>query len=274
MTQRSKVAILGTGQSLVAAPFGDPSFAKWTQNGAWSAALQADVHFEMHDYEGEQGFAAVYGPEYVAWLKARTNPTYMLEARPWVPSSRRFPIESMTEQFGEVWASTLCYMLALAITKGCSEIALCGIEMHGKQEYLQEREWVQQLRGQALGRAVKVTFPGGSALEKRSTRYGYDGAGVPDAVFAVVQREQALAKLRRDHAEVELQRAEGARLAYEGLRKRCPPGELLDVLVKAEAAATLRRDKAMAQRIESEGALASAERSERALELVAVGGAA
>lgn len=274
MEARLKVAIVGTAPSMVAAPVDDASYDIWTVNGSWELP-RSDVHFEMHRHGGPAEFAEVYGAAYVAWLGRRSEPTYMTDVRDWVPSSRALPIGTLTEAFGEMWrGGTVPYMLALAILKGYVEVALCGVEMVGNAEYLAEREYVQYFRGIALGRGIKVTFPGGSGLEKCSVRYGYDKAGVPEAAFAALERERKLAEQAVEHADAEMQRAEGSRATFAQLLKNCPDGDLRELLTKGEQAAVRRRDKALTAKLSAGGAVASTERSARALGLVAVGGAA
>lgn len=260
---------------MVAAPFSDPSFEVWTVNGSWTAP-RSDCHFEMHRYGGPQGFARVYGPGYVEWLQKRQKPTFMLEIASWVPASVRYPIEMMTQHFGEMWGSSPCYMLAAAIVKGVDEIAISGVELIGNSEYMREREWVQYFRGIAVGRGIKVTFPGGSGIEGRSTRYGYEmPAPIPPAVNNAVERELELARQKRVHADIEMQRAEGARVALDELRTTCSLDEPTSAAVdEAYLAAEERRGLALTARLEADGAIASASRMERALDLVAVGGAA
>jgi len=256
---RQKVAIVGTAPSAVAAPYDDPSFEIWTLNGAWGEA-RTDRHFQMHAPDREH-IRGICGDHYINWLATFPGPVYMQSTVDWVPSSVVFPIEKLAREFPEQWGCTPCYMLALAIHEGFHEIAICGIEMIADSEYRSQREPVQFFVGFALGRGIKVTFPGGSALEKRSIRYGYDHPPeIPDALTAAFKREYALAEERWNVATVALQRAEGARQAFEamGLAERAKQAEEC-------------RTGALTERIKAEGVMAASKRMECTFAHVATG---
>jgi hypothetical protein len=271
---RSKVAIVGTSLSAVATPVDDPAFEVWTCNGAWQDT-RSDRHFQMHRPNRDE-ILDICGADYVTWLERRKAPTYLTDAAEWVPFGIRFPIEELTEMFGETWGSTPCYMLALAIHEGFEEIAICGIDMVNTEEYLGQREWVQYFRGIALGKGIKVTFPGGSALQGRSIRYGYDDSiQIPPQAMETNERKSKLLLQKIDRASVSMHQAEGARNALAGAHKALVDGKLTAAFLE-QAIETLagRRNRAIAEKLADEGAL-RAMRAERCdLEHIARGGAA
>ena len=268
---RSKVAIVGTSPGYIEAPYSDAGWEVWGLNGGWAVMPKADRWFEMHTPKPE-AIAEWYGPEYVAWLGRYHGPVYMQDVVSWVPGSKAYPIASMAEQFGEVWACTPAYMLALAITEGFEEIRICGMDLTGQDEYAAQREWVQHLRGVALGRGIKVTFTEtGSPMEKHTYRYGYEpDLVVPGAMTDASMREFKLAKKQSDAALVEMQQAEGARRAYESAMRLLVEGRLTPAYLEAGVKhAAAKRDQAICQKLEADGAMKAAARVTREIEHIA-----
>jgi hypothetical protein len=272
---RSKVAIVGTAPSRVEAPYADPSWEIWGMNGLWQEAPRVDRWLEMHEPTRE-ALTTSYGQGYTEFIAGFRGPVYMRQAVEWAPRSEPYPVERTSAEFGEVFACTPAYAIALALLEGFAEIALYGIEMTGRDEYLRQREWVQRLIGEARGRGVVVTLPAGCSLESNGYRYGYEPVPtVPGAVSQAAQRELALATQRRSQAEAEMNQAEGARRAFESVLRVMAPGskgaEQMAVAVKD---ATERRDKAVCARLEAEGEMKAAARLERTILHVAGGTAA
>lgn len=273
---RRKVAVVGTAPSYIEAPYSDPDWEVWGCNGFWSLAPRWDRWFEMHTPETES-IAGTYGPEYVAFLGSCRKPVYMQDAVTWVPSSVRYPVEAMVKEFGNVWACTPAYMLALAIHEDFQEIGIYGIDLTAGDEYVVQREWLQRLVGIALGKGVTVTFPeSGSSLEGLGYRYGYEPVpAVPGAVSELARKEQTLALKHREQATLGMNQAEGARRALEGIKRALAGGRLTTELVEAALIqATQQRDRAVAERLEWDGALKTAARMGRSIEHVARSGAA
>lgn len=274
---RTKVAIVGTALSRVEAPYSDPSVEVWGMNGLWADAPRVDRWFEMHDPNPGRLIEA-YGDEYLPWLTQFAGPIYMQRPVGWAKSSVAYPLAEMVATFGEVFACTPCYALALAIHDGFREIAIYGMDLTGTDEYLLQREWVQRLIGEARGRGITVTLPDGCALRQPGYRYGYEARpAIPGEVSAAAKRERALAEQQRNQALAEMNRAEGARLAFQQIRRLFPAetaSSAVEALDAAVADQAKRRDSALCVALGAEGAITAASRLERTYEHMARGGAA
>ena len=270
---RQKVAILGTAPSVVAAPFADPTFEIWSCNGAWGEE-RSDRHFQMHTPEPEH-IESLYGDPYMRWLSVFPGPVYMQRPVPWVPKSVALPIEVLSKEFPEHWGCTPAYMIALAIHEGFREIAICGIELIHDSEYKSQREAVQFYLGLAIGRGIKVSFPGGSALEKHSTRYGYDHPPeIPDALTAENKRQGTLAEKRWNECSIVMQRAEGGRQAFQAAAQMAQKNGYLDfaqALQEYAEQAEKARSGALAERFKAEGVRQATGRMECTIAHVATG---
>lgn len=273
---RSRVAIVGTAPSWVEAPFSDPDVEVWGQNGCWRLLPRVDRFFEMHTPAVEASFAEWYGAEYVDWLKSASCPVYMAEAVDWVPKSVDFPITEAAAYFGEVFASTVGYMVALAIRLDFRTIELYGIDMIGTGEYLMQREWLQRLLGEALGRGITVKMVDGCPLSGLSYRYGYaEPPTVPSAVASATVRERARAMEACRLAEIEEARAEAAMKAIINVQHWLASGGLPDGYCEGSLRALQQhRAQAQARRLEARGSIDGLSRLGKTLEHMARGGAA
>ena len=80
-----------------------------------------------------------YGKPYVEWLKQQKFPIYM-QSRDLVPNAIPLPIQELVQEFGKYFfTSSFAYMIAMAIKAGAKEIALFGIDMASKDEYILQR---------------------------------------------------------------------------------------------------------------------------------------
>lgn len=271
---RRKVAIVGTAPSWIEAPFDESDWAVWGLNGGWSVLPRWDRWFEMHTPDPDS-IAATYGAEYVAFLGAARKPVYTQEKVAWIPSSVAYPVEEMTAEFGERWASTPAYMLALAISQGFKEIGIYGIDntgLPGSGEYRAHREWLQYLIGIACGKGITVTFPeSGSAMERNGYRYGYQAAPVVDeAAENAAIRERRLALKHYEKNTADMHQAEGAHKVLMAVQRARKERLLTDAFVDAALVDVQHKlARAVAGRMEWEGVAKGAARIEGSIAHIA-----
>ena len=118
--------------------------------------------------------AAQYGPQYIEWLKQQTFPIYMQDNR-LVPNATPLPIQELVGEFGKFFfTSSFAYMLAMAIKAGANEIALFGIDMASKDEYIKQRPGGHYFMQKAAERGIIVSVPYESDLAQPPPLYGYD----------------------------------------------------------------------------------------------------
>lgn len=181
-----KIALIGTApSSRMLAPFNDPSWQIWACSpGNMNTLPRVDVWFELHSNllwpEHES-----YGKPYIEWLKQQKFPVYMQDRWPTaegqmvplnaiVPNAISFPKNEMVAEFGDsFFTSSFAWMMALAISKGASEIALYGIDMASRDEYIRQRPGFFFFRYQAEKRGIKVSAPHESDIMQSPALYAY-----------------------------------------------------------------------------------------------------
>lgn len=181
-----KVALVGTApSSRLLAPFADPSWKIWACSpGNMNGLPRYDAWFEIHGNllwpENKH-----YGEPYVEWLKKLTVPIYMHEKWPTpeggyvnlkdiVPNAIVYPKDDMVKKFGgDFFTSSFAWMMALAIDMGASEIALYGIDMASRDEYILQRPGFYFFRYIAQSRGIKISAPNESDIMMSPGLYGY-----------------------------------------------------------------------------------------------------
>ena len=168
----------------------------WTVN--WSYQYdwikRIDRLFEVHP---AWLYATVDKPEWIKprrhweWLTKHVGyPVYMQKKLSDVPSSVKYPLDEVTTEIfgdnlvtlskdgeylpGDVYGSSMDFMMGLALLEGWDEIELIGIEMGSNTEYRYQRESFAIWTGIAIGRGVRVIRAQGSSLF-RIKKYGYEG---------------------------------------------------------------------------------------------------
>lgn len=172
--QPLKVALIGTApSSRMLAPFADPSWKIWACSpGNMNVLPRVDVWFELH---GNLLWPECrsYGEPYIEWLKRLTIPLYM-QNQGYVPNALTFPKDDMVKEFGkDFFTSSFSWMMAMAITQGAKEIALYGIDMASRDEYILQRPGFYYFRHMAIQRGIKVFAPNESDIMQSPGLYGY-----------------------------------------------------------------------------------------------------
>jgi hypothetical protein len=169
-----KVALIGTApSSRMLAPFNDPSWKIWgCSPGNMNQLPRVDVWFELHSNllwpEHES-----YGKPYIEWLKTVPFPVYMQD-NVLVPNATPFPMLDMVREFGRsFFTSSFAWMMALAIKQGATEIALYGIDMASRDEYIQQRPGFYYFKDQAERRGIKISAPHESDIMQPPPLYAY-----------------------------------------------------------------------------------------------------
>lgn len=169
-----KIALIGTApSSRMLAPYNDPSWQIWACSPGNQGQLpRVDVWFELH---GNLLWPenANYGAPYIEWLKTLTIPVYMQDQR-YVPNALTFPMQDMVKEFGkDFFTSSFAWMMAFAISKGANEIALYGIDMASRDEYILQRPGFYFFRHIAQQRGIKVSAPHESDIMQPPGLYGF-----------------------------------------------------------------------------------------------------
>jgi hypothetical protein len=169
---RRKIAILGSSSdSLVCAPWNDPSWSLWGCSGATHAQMKRhDSWFELHDYSS---CMPLWSPEYIQFLRTTDRPVFMHDVHPEIPASIAFPRDELINTFGRFFfTSSIAWMLAYALTLDPDEIGLWGVDMAADGEYAEQRPGCHHFITAALHRGIKIQLPLESSLGNPPPLYG------------------------------------------------------------------------------------------------------
>lgn len=169
-----KVALIGTApSSRMLAPFNDPSWEIWACSPGNQGQLpRVNVWFELHgNLLWPENVA--YGAPYIEWLKTLTIPVFMQDNK-LVPNATPFPMREMVDEFGpDFFTSSFAWMMAYAMHKGAKEIALYGIDMASRDEYILQRPGFYFFKHMAEKRGIKVSAPHESDIMQSPGLYGF-----------------------------------------------------------------------------------------------------
>lgn len=169
-----KVALVGTApSSRMLAPFDDKSWQIWgCSPGNMNILPRVDAWFELHTNllwpEHKH-----YGAPYIEWLKKAPVPVFMQDRR-YLPNAQIFPKDRLVQEFGgDFFTSSFAWMMAFAIMLGAKEIALYGIDMASRDEYILQRPGFFYFKNIAQMRGIRVSAPNESDIMMPPGLYGY-----------------------------------------------------------------------------------------------------
>jgi len=210
-----KVALIGTApSSRMLAPYNDPSWQIWgCSPGNMGVLPRYDVWFEIHGNllwpENKH-----YGEPYLNWLRQQTCPIYMQD-QSLVPNATPLPKKELVAEFGPYFfTSSFAWMMAFARMKGAKEIALFGIDMASRDEYILQRPGAYYFFMEAKRRGIKMMAPYESDIMQPPGLYGFSevtqyGRKVLARKIELDQRVRDL-KAQRDGAAQQITYLEGA----------------------------------------------------------------
>lgn len=210
-----KVALIGTApSSRMLAPFADPSWQIWACSpGNMGQLPRVDAWFEVHGNllwpENRH-----YGEPYLNWLNQQAFPIYM-QNQDFVKHAIPLPMKELVAEFGPYFfTSSFAWMMALAMHQGAKEIALFGIDMASRDEYILQRPGAYYFFMEAKRRGIKVMAPYESDIMQPPGLYGFSevtqfGRKLLARKVELAQRVRDL-KNQRDSANTQVTYLEGA----------------------------------------------------------------
>lgn len=210
-----KIALIGTApSSRMLAPYGDPSWQIWgCSPGNMKVLPRVDRWFEIHGNllwpENRH-----YGEPYLTWLNSQAFPIYMQDSS-LVPRAEPLPVRELVNEFGPYFfTSSFAWMMGLAMLKGAKEIALFGIDMASRDEYILQRPGAYYFFMEAKRRGIKMLAPYESDIMQPPGLYGFSevtqyGRKVLSRKVELEQRVREL-KAQRDNANQQVTYLEGA----------------------------------------------------------------
>lgn len=185
-----KIALVGTAPSSRAlAPYNDTSWQIWgCSAGNMNQLPRVDLWFEIHTNllwpEHEH-----FGRPYIEWLNQQTFPVYMQD-NTLVPRAMPLPRRELFEEFGPYfWTSSFAWMLGMAIREQANEIALFGIDMASRDEYILQRPGAYFFFWEAKRRGIKVSAPHESDIMQPPGLYGFSDGTPFGRKLATRERE-------------------------------------------------------------------------------------
>lgn len=171
-----KIALVGTApSSRLLAPFNDPSWTIWgCSPGNMGPVLpRIDAWVEIHGTNLLEPENSSFAPQYIAWMNGLTIPLYMQDKQV-CPNAIPVPKDELVKEFGPYFfTSSFAWMMAMAIKAGASEVALFGIDMASRDEYIIQRPGAFHFFQEASRRGVKMAAPYESDIFQPPALYGY-----------------------------------------------------------------------------------------------------
>lgn len=174
-----RVAIIGTApSSRMLAPYNDKSWEIWACSpGNMNTIPRWDRWFEIHvtlHWPENQS----YGRPYLDWLKTHKTPVYAqpMYAHPTgeLPNAIQYPKDEMVREFGPYFfTSSFAWMIALAIMEGAKEIALFGVDMASRDEYILQRPGAYFFFLECKRRGIRIGAPYESDILQPPPLYGF-----------------------------------------------------------------------------------------------------
>ena len=174
-TEKKKLIIIGTADNRKDAPF-DEDVVIWGTGGVLTApdVTRCDAVFELHP---ERYWKM---PNVLPVLAGYKGIIYMQEKVDEIPTSCRYPIEAVKQQFyiptmgrSLYITNTVAFMFALAYLEGYKEIETFGVWMEHATEYTNQRTNLEYYVGYLTAKGVKITLHAGEVL-KSSFLYAYE----------------------------------------------------------------------------------------------------
>lgn len=178
-----KIAIVGSASTTMGlTPWHDFSLEIWGL--AWRALPRFERMFDLHPGHFDKTVDRKNIQEnYEQRLASfKDVPIYLCNKHPDIPNSIRYPIEDILKFMGpeldsysdgQYFASSIAFMICLAMYEKVNEIHLYGLDFIADGEYDYQRPNMEYLVGVARGKGIKVFIPKGSAICEFSYIYGY-----------------------------------------------------------------------------------------------------
>ena len=234
-TGKNTVAFVGYAETTRGlTPWEDPDTEIWGLNEAgiqpWMKRF--DRWFQIHPEGIFSRPNNPSDPEHLKWLEQlKGKPIYMQNHYDNIPESIQYPIDEVTNLYGNYQTSTLAYMLCLALLEEFERIEIYGFEMGTRTEYHYQRANGEYLIGLARGLGCEVYLPPSCGLCK-GKRYGYEGMKT-----AFRQRIETRFTLMEEEVNNKRDEAHKALGVVEGLEKAIqsdPGNQILVKLLEAQ----------------------------------------
>lgn len=186
-----KIAIIGTSETKLLAPFDDSTWEFWGLNNLFLGLEDTKSFtrwFELHTFEqinknkyirrGVDHYGRLTIKDYMQEIAKLKIPVYMQEEWKIISKSKIFPFEQLMSFFKtKYFGCSIAWMLALALYEHLSgqlikKIGFWGIELTGV-EYYHQRATTERFIGYAEAKGIEIVIPEESSLLKMPYIYAY-----------------------------------------------------------------------------------------------------
>jgi len=167
----NKLAIVGFADTKNEAPFNDSSYEIWSLNEFGLDLPRTTRLFQMHGRDIVENNTK--DKKHLQKLKEYKNTIYMKRNYKDIPNSVMYPIRKIRGKYGNIFASTFDYMMALAIEEGFTRVELYGIDMSIYSEYQRQRPTAMFFIGYAKGKGIDIWIHPKSGIVTFE-RYGFE----------------------------------------------------------------------------------------------------
>jgi hypothetical protein len=183
--RQRKVAILGSAPgSLKWAPFADPSWEFWAHSSSVVLIphFRADRIFDTHPKHCFTEQRKCGMKDYFGYLKTCPTPIYMQQHFEDIPSSVRYPLEMVRQQWPRVpIGSQTAMMIALALLEGVTHLGFWGVDYASGWERDQQRINAERWVGIAEGLGVHIILPASTPFcQEPREIYAYETHATPE----------------------------------------------------------------------------------------------
>lgn len=221
--KQKKVCILGYAPHVNEAPFNDETWEMWGINSLYRQLQNIPLSrfsawFEIHSIEFLSNRADKKATEdHFKILSTLKCPLYMKDHYDLFPTSIKYPIENVLEELkcSPYFTNTISYMIALAVVKGYTDIAIYGVDMAVGSEYEHQRPSCEYFMGIAEGRGCNIYLPNTCDLLKTLFLYGIEDVK-EDAWLAKMASMKDLVTKRKLEAQHAVEHNLKIQHQYEG----------------------------------------------------------
>ena len=175
-----KIALVGTADSGVYAPFDDESWEIWGVAAKAGYITRVDRWYEIHRLEGESKEWIDHWRRQASTLDENTHLYMHYPISGFGETIYAYPVDEIVDRFGTYFmTSSFAWMMAHAIHELCppeqdwipGEIAIYGVDMESGPEYRQQRSGFQHFIGLAKCLNINITRLASSGIAYEPTPY-------------------------------------------------------------------------------------------------------
>ena len=152
------------------APFDDPSWEMWAHAMCINRRDQELPRYDML-FEMQTKWKWMQRADE---LNRDGKPVIMQQHYDEVPASEPYPLDEVLETFPRYFTNSIAQMVALAIIRGYTSIALFGVHLATDSEYAYERPNLEYMLGHAEARGISLWIPDEANVLRANYLYGYE----------------------------------------------------------------------------------------------------